>query len=39
MLARRLLAERTLLLPAQAADPTFDFKALLQGPAGRVAAA
>jgi 3-phenylpropionate/trans-cinnamate dioxygenase ferredoxin reductase subunit len=39
MLARRLLAERTSLLPAQAADPAFDLKALLPSPAGRVAAA
>ncbi|HEY5756576.1 MAG TPA: FAD-dependent oxidoreductase [Steroidobacter sp.] len=39
MLARRLLAERTVLTPGQAADPTFDLKALLQSPAGRVAAA
>ncbi|MFC4314564.1 NAD(P)/FAD-dependent oxidoreductase [Steroidobacter flavus] len=39
MLARRLLAERAALTPGQAADPTFDLKALLQSPAGRVAAA
>jgi 3-phenylpropionate/trans-cinnamate dioxygenase ferredoxin reductase component len=39
MLARRLLAERTTLTPAQAADPTFDLKSLLPSPVSKVAAA
>lgn len=39
MLARRLLSERTILTPGQAADPTFDLKSLLPAPAARVAAA
>jgi 3-phenylpropionate/trans-cinnamate dioxygenase ferredoxin reductase subunit len=39
MLARRLLAERTTLTPAQAADPAFDLKSLLPSPVSKVAAA
>jgi 3-phenylpropionate/trans-cinnamate dioxygenase ferredoxin reductase subunit len=39
MLARRLLAERAVLTPGQAADATFDLKSLLPSPVSKVAAA